>query len=151
MKTQLDRAALLPRLDGIQKNLTRLRQLAQLSFVKFSQDDAYDLAQHNLRLALEGIFHISTHILSRLPGGRADEYKEIARRMGKLGVVPKKFAEKKLVPMAGLRNILVHNYSDLIPERLHNILKKHLDDIEIFLMEIKKILKAPEQLGLTLK
>src|SRR3989338_11644856 len=138
--TQLpvEREAILPRLDGIRKNVKKLRSLGQLPFKDFSTGDSYDLAQHHLRLALEGIFHISSHILSRLPGERAVEYKEIALKMGSAGIVPKEFATKKMVPMAGLRNILVHQYSDLDPKRLLQIITNHLSDIEEFLAFIKK-------------
>src|SRR3990167_5489136 len=129
----LEREAILPRISGIQRNVEKLEELARLPFATFSQDDAYDLAQHHLRLAPEGVFHISSHILSRLPGERAVEYKEIALKKGSAGIVPKEFATKKMVPMAGLRNILVHQYSDLDPKRLLQIITNHLSDIEEFL------------------
>lgn len=142
------REAILPRISGIQKNLQRLREIQKLPFVEFSTGDNYDLVQHNLRLALEGVFHISTHILSRLPGGRATEYKEVARKLGELKVVPSEFAEKSLVPMAGLRNILVHTYSDIDPNRLYDTISNHLSDFDEFLSYIKIVLQNPDTLGL---
>lgn len=145
----LEREAILPRIDGIGKNLRKLRELAKLPLNDFQGSDHFDLAQHHLRLALEGVFHISSHILSRLPGGRAVEYKEIAKKMGELGVVPKEFAEKSLVPMAGMRNILVHYYADIDANRLHAILQNNLGAIELFLKEIKKLLENPAKLGLS--
>lgn len=150
MTLPLEREAILPRLDGIRKNLKKLGELAGPPFEQFTTGDSFDLAQHHLRLALEGIFHISTHILSRLPGGRTTEYKETALRMGEQGIVPKEFAEKVMAPMAGLRNILVHNYSDIKPEKLHNIIKNHRGDIEQFLQYIKKLLENPKKFGLTI-
>lgn len=150
MSPPLEREAILPRIDGIRKNIKKLEALSQLPLEKFSQGDPFDLAQHHLRLALEGIFHISSHILSRLPGGRTTEYKEMASKMGELGIVPKEFSQNVMVPMAGLRNILVHNYSDIKPERLYDIVKNHRPDIEQFLQHIKALLKNPEKLGLKL-
>lgn len=142
------REAILPRIDGIHKNLKKLAELGKLPLAEFSIGDPYDLAQHHLRLALEGIFHISSHILSRLPGGRAVEYKEIAKKMGEAGLVPNDFAIKSLVKMAGLRNILVHNYSEIVPKRLQSIVKNHLQDIDLFLTHIKSFLKNPQKFGL---
>lgn len=150
MTLPLEREAILPRLDGIRKNIKKLTELASLPLEQFSKGDPFDLAQHHLRLALEGIFHISTHILSRLPGGRATEYKEIAIKMGEQGIIPKEFAEQALVPMAGLRNILVHHYSDIKPERLYNIIKNHRGDIEQFLQYVKLVVENPKKFGLTI-
>lgn len=145
----VEREAILPRIDGIRRNLKRLEELASLPLKEFSVGDSYDLAQHHLRLALEGIFHISSHILSRTPGGRAVEYREIARKMGELGIVPLDFAEKALVPMAGMRNILVHHYADIHAQKLYDTIKNHSDDIEAFLKSIKRFLEHPEKFNLT--
>jgi uncharacterized protein YutE (UPF0331/DUF86 family) len=125
--------------------------LAALPLDQFQDDDAFDLAQHHLRLALEGIFHISSHILSRMPGSRAVEYKEIARKMGETKIVPRDFAEKALVPMAGMRNMLVHQYSDLDTARLYGIIKNHRCDIETFLTHIGNFLKDPKVFGVEVK
>jgi uncharacterized protein YutE (UPF0331/DUF86 family) len=148
MNRALEREAILPRVDGILKNIEKLETLAKLPLKEFSEGDPYDLAQHHLRLALEGIFHISTHILSRVPGGRAVEYKEVARKMGSFGFVPKEFAAKKMVKMAGMRNLLVHAYSDIDPKHLYKIAKKHLDDVRLFLKHIKTIVQNPVKFGL---
>jgi uncharacterized protein YutE (UPF0331/DUF86 family) len=151
MTPPLARESLLPRIDGMRKNLAKLRQLSLLTEKEFSSDDPYALAQHHLRLALEGVFHIGAHILSRLPGGRATEYREIASKLGDLDVVPKEFAYDTLRPMAGMRNILVHQYADIAPDHLQQIIRHHRSDIEQFLQYIAQLLKAPERLGLTLQ
>lgn len=151
MKQSIEREAILPRIDGIRKNLKKLETLAKFPLEEFSDGDAFDLAQHHLRLALEGVFHISSHILSRLPGGRAVEYREIALKMGESGICPKDFAKGKLVPMAGMRNILVHHYSDIEPQRLHNIIKNHRVDIERFLSHIKSLIENPAKFDLKIE
>lgn len=150
-ETPLEREALFPRIDGIQKNIAKLKRLAALSEKEFSDEDNFALAQHNMRLALEGVFNISSHILSRLPGGRAVEYKEMALKMGEQKVVPRNFAEKALAPMAGLRNILVHIYSDLDVKRFQKILKNHLTDIEEFLTHIRNFLENLDNRGLSIR
>lgn len=149
-KLPLEREAIFPRIDGIQKNLKRLEALGTLSLEEFSSGDPFDLAQHHLRLALEGIFHIGAHILSRLPGGRAVEYKEIGLKMAEAKLLPKDFAREVLVPMAGLRNLLVHQYADIDPARLQEIIKTRLQDIEQFLSYVKELVHDPEKFGLTL-
>ena len=148
MTQSLEREALLPRMDGIRKNIAKLRELAALPQEQFKIGDPFDLAQHHLRLALEGIFHIGSHILSRLPGGRTVEYREIASKLGELGVVPQEFSERALVPMANLRNLLVHQYADLDPIRIQTVLQIHLGDVETFLSYIRELIEHPEKFGL---
>ena len=148
MTPSLEREAILPRIDGIRKNLERLKMLGELPFDEFKQGDSFDLAQHHLRLALEGVFHIGAHILSRLPGGRTVEYREIAVKLGELKVVDREFAEKSLVPMAQMRNLLVHHYADIDPARLYSIVHDHLGDVEEFLRAVKRVVEKPERLGL---
>ena len=151
MTVPLEREAIMPRIDGIRKNIARLRELSMIPLVDFSHGDDFDLAQHHLRLALEGVFHIGSHVLSRMPGGRTVEYAGIAERLGELGIVDRAFAKEHLVPMAGLRNLLVHQYSDIDPERLQNILKNHLGDIEAFLVAAGKVVEHPDRFGLTIE
>lgn len=148
MNLPLERAAILPRLDGIKKNIAKLRSLGTLPLADFQTADNFDLSQHHLRLALEGVFHLGSHILSRLPGGRPVEYAGVAQNLGELGVVDKEFAKEKMVPMAKLRNLLVHQYADIEPERIYGIIHSNLEDVEHFLKVVGDLVEHPERLGL---
>jgi uncharacterized protein YutE (UPF0331/DUF86 family) len=150
MTLPLEKEAIMPRLDGIRKNIVKLQLLGELSLTDFRTGDNFDLTQHHLRLALEGVFHLGSHILSRLPGGRPVEYAGVAQKLGELGVVDVAFAIEHLVPMAKLRNLLVHQYSDIDLERIHSIIKTHLVDIERFLRIVGDLVEHPERLGLTI-
>lgn len=147
----LQREAIEPRLDGIQKELLLLRDFSSLTFKEFLEPINFDRVQLHLRFALEGVFHISSHLLSRIPGGRYTEYKELARKLGEVGIVSKEFAENKLVLMAGYRNRLTHFYAEIKPAELHKILREDLDDIEEFLRAVKRVLKNPEKFGLKIE
>lgn len=68
-------------------------------------------------------------LLSRLPGGRPTEYGQVARKLGEMKIVDPKFAEEKLVKMAKLRYLLVHQYADIDPEQLQSIIQHNLGDI----------------------
>lgn len=151
MTLPLEREALLPRIDGIRKNIAKLNDLGKLSLAQFSTDDPFDLAQHHLRLALEGVFHIGTHILSRLPGGRAVDYGDIAKKLGDFKIVDRDFADQHLVPMSKMRNLLVHQYSRITPEKLYQIIHENIDDIEHFLQAIKVVVEQPEKFNLEIE
>ncbi|MEK7480789.1 MAG: HepT-like ribonuclease domain-containing protein, partial [Patescibacteria group bacterium] len=131
----------------------KLRQLAKLSFKEFSDEtkDHFDVAKLRLREALEGVFNIGAHILSRLNGGRSREFKEIAKKLGEFSIVEKSFAEDSLVRMAGYRNRLTHGYADIDYDELYKILKNNLGDFDVFLAAVKKVLENPQQFGLEIE
>lgn len=147
----LKRQAILPRVDGIQRDVEMLRALGALPADAFAAEDHFVKAQFYLRRALEGVFHIGSHILSRLPGGRVTEYKEIAIKLGELGIVEAAFAGGPLKRMAGYRNRLTHFYADVTPAELHGLLRNHLGDIEQFLSAIGAVMANPARHGLTVE
>lgn len=143
----LQRESIEPRLDGIEKEVLLLRSFAQMPFEDFVNDVTVDRTHLHLWFALEGMSHIGSHILSRTPGGRFTEYKEIARKLGEIGLFDKSFAEDTLVKMAGYRNRLTHFYAEVTPEELYDIIKNHLEDIVQFVEVIKKLLRDPAAYG----
>ena len=54
-------------------------------------------------------------------------------------VLPARLA-KKLVPMAGFRNVLVHEYLEIDRRRVYRALKQELRDFESFVRAITKLL-----------
>lgn len=147
----LKKQSILPRIDGIQRDLVKLKELGKLPPEEFSLESNFVLSQFYLRRALEGVFHIGGHILSRIPGNRPVEYKQIAIRLGEAGIVPQEFAKGKLKQMAGYRNRLTHFYADVTPEEIHKIVNEDLADVEVFLASIKKVLNEPRKFGLSLE
>ena len=79
------------------------------------------------------------------------EYADIPKRLAEQGVLEPAFAEKKLVPMARLRNLLVHHYADIDAQEIYRIIHEDLEDIEYFLGCIKKVIENPGKLGLTVE
>lgn len=143
--------SILPRVAGIEKDVERLKNLSELDFKIFTEEPNLVMAQFYLRQALEGVFNIGSHILSRLPGGRTVEYKQIALKLGETGVVDSVFAKTNLNQMAGYRNRLTHFYAEITPEEIYKILREHLDDFSTFLEAIKKVMLNPEKFNLTIE
>lgn len=139
-KLPLEKDVIVKRMDGIQAEVEELQKLARIPFDEFQEGVGFKLAHYHLHRALEGVFHIGAHILSRIPGAQATEYKEIARKLGEHGIVEKEFANTKLVEMAKYRNRLVHFYAEITPQELYEILQKDLGDFDRFLSAIKKLM-----------
>ncbi|MDO8569733.1 MAG: DUF86 domain-containing protein [bacterium] len=152
-KIPLKTESITPRIDGITKDLKKLRQLAAVSEKDFcnTESDYFDIAKLRLHEALEGVFHIGAHILSRIEGGRTTEYKDIAKKLGEFGIVEKDFANGALTFMAGYRNRLVHFYAEIKSEELYKIIQNNLGDFETFLKAVKNVLEHPEKFGLTIE
>ena len=149
IKTQ----SIVPRIDGIGKDMKKLQQLASITKEEFcdTEKDYFDVAKSRLHEALEGVFHIGAHILSRLEGGRTTEYKEIAKKLGDFSIVPRDFADGALARMAGYRNRIVHFYAEVTPEEIYKTIHNDLGDFDIFLKAIKNILEHPEKFGLEIE
>lgn len=150
-KDAVERDVVMARISGIEGELAELGKIAAEPLHTFSQGVGYKLAQYHLHRALEGVFHITGHILARVPGGQATQYSEMAKKLGEIGVVPQEFASGKLVTMAKYRNRLVHFYAQITPEVLYGVLQKDLGDFVIFLTGVKNLLEHPERFGLTVE
>ncbi len=147
----LEKETVLVRINGIQGELADLRRLAKIPFKEFAAGDGFKLAQYHLHRALEGVFHIAAHILSRLPGGSGGgSYKDMAQLLGEKGIVGMEFSKNNLRKMAGYRNRLVHFYAEITPSEMHQLLNQHLGDVEKFLKSIQSVLKDPSRFGLTI-
>lgn len=148
MSNIIEKDVIIKRINGIQEELAELRKLGTMKFEEFSDGYGFKLAQFHLHRALEGVFNISAHILSRLPGGQATTYKEIAVKLGEAGVIDKDFANNRLVLMAKYRNRLVHFYADIGAKEIYNIIQTDLGDFDVFLKAVKNILEHPEKFSL---
>lgn len=137
---RIDKRVITERIETIQLTVVRLKKLRKVSAGKMMLPDNFAIAEHNLRYALEATFDICSHILARIPGAEAVEYKKMALEMGRQGIVPMKYAEETLLKMAGYRNRLTHFYFEVTPREMHEIIKNNLNDFEIFISHIKKFL-----------
>lgn len=147
-KLPLDKDTILKRINGIQAEISELEKLAKTPFDEFKEGISFKLAQFHLHRALEGVFHISAHILSRIPGAQASEYKEIARKLGEYRIVDKNFADTALQNMAGYRNRIVHFYADITAEEIYKIINENLENFDAFLRGVKNVLENPGKFGI---
>ncbi|MDO8729300.1 MAG: DUF86 domain-containing protein [bacterium] len=151
MSIAIEKDVVVKRINGIQQELAELRELGKLPCDQFQENKGFELGQYHLHRALEGVFNIGSHILSRISGGQATQYSEIALKLGEHSIVDKTFAKEKLVSMAKYRNRLVHFYAEVTLDEICKIIKEDLGDFEIFLSCVKKVLENPDEFGLTVE
>jgi uncharacterized protein YutE (UPF0331/DUF86 family) len=128
-------------LDELNERLARLEALKGKSRAEFDADPYLrDIVERNLEVAAQCCLDICHRIISIEKAMKPADYHDAFLRMSELGVLPAKFA-RKLAPLAGFRNILVHEYLGIDWNEVYSNLKK-INDLVRFAEHIRKWLKA---------
>lgn len=98
-----------------------------------------DIIERNLEVTAQSVIDIANRIISIEGLKKPLDYYDAIMRLGEAGILPLKFA-KKLAPIAGFRNILVHDYLDINWDEVYKNLHQ-LDDIVRFTKQIKTWMK----------
>jgi uncharacterized protein YutE (UPF0331/DUF86 family) len=129
------------RLDELNERLARLKALKAKSRSEFDSDPYLrDIVERNLEIAAQCCLDICHRIISIEKALKPGDYHEAFLRMSELGVLPSKFA-RKLAPIAGFRNILVHEYLGIDWNEVYSNLQK-INDLIKFAEHIRKWLQA---------
>jgi uncharacterized protein YutE (UPF0331/DUF86 family) len=132
------------RVDAVEVRLQRLEQVIS-ELERLSRMDPGELRQdtsrmwgveRGLQLGAEILFDIGSHILVAEYAVSPQEYKEILTRLASQNVIGRKLADR-LEGLAGFRNILVHDYLELDPEKVLGTLKHAPQDFSDFARDIQ--------------
>ncbi|MBL7078082.1 DUF86 domain-containing protein [Candidatus Shapirobacteria bacterium] len=140
----LDHSRIRDRLAAIRKRLQLLKETAaktnEASFL--ASADIADAAEYRLQVAIQACLDIAAHIVSQAAMEKPKrENKELFLILYKLGVIDKKLAQK-LAKMAGMRNILVHEYLSVAREKVYQAIKYELGDIIKYCQKIEEFLES---------
>ena len=137
----IDRQKVLDRISDIERAIKELERFSLMSAEEFENDkNNFPLASYWLRIAIESLLVIGTHILSRLPqNGKKKDYTQIIVSLGDYVVIPASFANK-IRGMAGYRNRLVHLYWQVTSREIFETLKENLNDFTEFTEYIRTYL-----------
>jgi uncharacterized protein YutE (UPF0331/DUF86 family) len=98
------------RLDELSERLARLEPLRDKPRSAFDEDPYLrDIVERNLEIAAQSCIDICHRIIALENARKPTDYYEAILIMGELGVLPVDFSQH-LAPIAGFRNILVHEY-----------------------------------------
>lgn len=118
------------RLEKLREYIGYLKELRNKPEQVFITDPfIYGNAERYLQLAIQSMLDIGNHLIADQAEGRPEEYRDIFEIMGKAGILSQEFAAK-LQPLAGLRNILVHDYLEVDRKKIYHLLQEHLKDFE---------------------
>jgi uncharacterized protein YutE (UPF0331/DUF86 family) len=128
-------------LDELNERLARIEALKAKSRSEFDADPYLrDIVERNLEVAAQRCLDICHRVISIEKALKPGDYREAFLRMSELGVLPPEFA-RKLSPIAGFRNILVHEYLGLDWNEVYSNLQK-TSDLVRFAEYIREWLKA---------
>lgn len=96
---------------------------------------------HGLQLAIQTLLDIGNHILAARAENQVEDYADIIDKLGERKIIPLQFA-RSIRGMAGLRNLLVHEYARLDLTIIYSVLQNRLSDFRHFIECIKQYLET---------
>ena len=118
--------------------MSRVREKQKISLHDFLKDfDVQDVVLHNIQLAMQGYIDIGSHIISDKDWEHPNDLSEIFTVLRNHKVITKETA-KVMVSVVGFRNIIVivHEYCSIDLEKVYDVFRNSLGDIERFCLEI---------------
>ncbi len=128
----IDREILATRLSKLREALRKLRRIAakpEEDYLGSETDQA--LAEHFLRLALEVMLDTGNHVIAAKGWKKPLHLREIPLILAENRVIPSELGGR-LARATGLRNRLVHAYTDIDHHILFSVLQEDLGDLESF-------------------
>ena len=132
----------------VQSRIAKIRQyVALLKTIRGLADERsfvkdpliYGNAERYLQLAIQALLDISNHIVADRNLSLPADSKELFDLLTKHKVLSAGLS-KRLAPMAGFRNILVHEYLEIDRRRVYRVLKEDLGDFDLFVKAVSKLL-----------
>ena len=125
-------------LKTIEQNYIELHRYKNIKADKIAGNRSLQWTiERGLQVTIQAILDIGSHLLADMKANGWKTYKEIPIRLNDLGIITKGLAGK-ISLMAGPRNILVHEYLEVNPKEIENILRNNLEDFRKFVVQIKK-------------
>ena len=127
------------RLDELSERLARLEPLKNKALSDFEADSYLrDIVERNLEVAAQCCIDICNRIIALENLRKPADYYEAFIILGEAGILSMDFA-RKIAPLAGFRNVLVHEYLALDWALVFDNLQR-LDDLAKFYDSIRRFL-----------
>jgi uncharacterized protein YutE (UPF0331/DUF86 family) len=132
----LDREIIESKLRFLKEYLVDLAEYETISLNAYRQSKKDQrFVERTLHLACESCLDAAAHMISRLGFREARDNKDLFVVLFENGVISE-YTSQAMVKMSKLRNIVVHDYARIDPEIVIGILKKDLNDFNMFAREV---------------
>jgi uncharacterized protein YutE (UPF0331/DUF86 family) len=128
----IDEILIKRRLAELRRNVEALRTLKRFSFEDLRTDvKARWAVEHGLQVSIQIVLDVGNRMLAELGENNLGDYADVIAALGRVGILPAEFSEK-IQPMAGFRNLVVHEYAEIDLSVVYRVLEEGLTDFEIF-------------------
>ena len=130
------------RLRRLEEVVSGLRELANFdSTASFRSLRDIWAMERGLYLGADALFDIGNHILTSQYGTSSEGYQDIVEQLARQGILDAGL-HQRLRGLAGFRNILVHDYLRLDPDRVLEALARAPEDFDDFARAIRRWLEG---------
>jgi len=137
----LDKTTLTLKLGQLEEYISDVKRLRGKPIAEFTpRSDVEILAERHIEKACQAALDIANHIVAEEGLGQPTMYKELGHILAKTNIVSPEMAVK-LETVAKFRNRLVHEYANLEPQIIYDIIHRHIDDLVEFAQQIYGYLK----------
>jgi len=125
-------------IQNMEEALANLSKYKNISFEEFQKDlSLIWIVEKGLEILIQNLLDIGAHLLASEIKNDWEDYGEVILKLGNHGIVPQEFSDQ-IKGMAGLRNILVHEYLRIDLNKLFDYLKYRLEDFIQFIRYIRE-------------
>ena len=140
MRRKINVELIRARLLEIQDNVEKIRVYAALPDETFFADERnLHTVSHLLLVCIEAVAVVCNHLLARLAQEAPASYAECFEGLKALGILDDALTSS-LTGMARFRNILVHRYWDVDPQRVLQYARENLGDFEAYNEQIVRFI-----------
>ncbi len=120
------------KLESLRRCVARIHSKMPLTQDDLQTDyDLQDIVSVNLERAVQMCVDIAAHVISETEAAPPDTMAESFSRLAALELLTPKLAER-MRKAVGLRNILVHHYTDIDWTIIYEVVTHHLNDFVLF-------------------
>lgn len=126
------------KINTIVERVNKLRKYSTISYDEYIKNtELKDIIERNLQVAIEAAIDIGKIIISEECYREPADNKGVFVVLAENGIIDSNLL-KKLIPMAGTRNVLVHGYDKIDDTIIFGIIKKHLKDFDKYILSIEE-------------
>jgi uncharacterized protein YutE (UPF0331/DUF86 family) len=131
-----------PKLEKLREYITYLKDYRKHSVEDLKNDHTLQGAVlHYLQLAIESIIDVGEMLISELKLRKPEEARDVFKILAENKIIPDDFAEH-FAPVAGFRNILVHEYAAVDLTKVHAHLQNDLRDFDFYAKCVAKYISS---------
>ena len=132
------------KLQDLEKYIQQLRKFQNYQYDEIENDlEKRWAVERGLQISIQIVIDVGNHILASIGQNQVDDYTDILDKLGEHNVLPAQFAED-IRGMAGFRNVLVHEYTEVNLLQLYDVLQNKLDDFVKYIKYIQSYLSSKQ-------